>query len=116
MSPQQAADRIYMLRTAAKEMEDEAKGLVSEFFSGRGVDTYVEGPFKIIVGRNARFEPSLVRKALAEGVITEEEYEQMLETKPSGDKAKDIVSPAVFRTFQKESAHKVTVSLPKESD
>lgn len=116
MDARQAAERVYTLKQAIASMEAEVAELNQKFFVGRDVDTYAEGPFKVLVGRNARFDAGLVRKALAEGVITEEEYEQMLETKPSGTLAKDIVSPAVFRTFQKVSDNKVSVTLPKEDD
>ena len=116
MDAQAAAERVYTLKQSIAAMEEEISDLNKKFFVGRDVDTYAEGPFKVVVGRNARFDAGLVRKALSEGRITEEEYESMLMTAPSGTLAKDIVAPAVFRTFQKESAHKVTVTLPKESD
>ena len=116
MDARQAAERVYTLKQAIAAMQEEVDELNAKHFSGRDVDTYAEGPFKVVVGRNARFDAGLVRKALAEGRITEEEYESMLMTAPSGTLAKDIVSPAVFRTFQKMSTNKVTVSLPKEND
>lgn len=110
MNAQQAAERIYTLRQAIKQYEDEINTLSKEHFAKREVDTYVEGPFKVIVGRNARFDP-----ALAKALLSEEEYNSILETKPSGTKAKAILSPVEYQMLQKDAEYnKVTIQLPEE--
>lgn len=115
MDTQQAAERIYALRQAIKQMEDEVETLAKEHFAKREVDTYVEGAFQVVVGRNARFNPALVEKARKAGTITEEQYQQMLETKPSGTKAKAILPPVVYLSLQKDAEfNKVTVRLPED--
>lgn len=110
MTPQQAADRIYTLRQSIKDMEEEVKELAQTHFGKREVDTYVEGPFKVIVGRNARFDP-----ALAKELLSEEEYNSILETKPSGTKAKALLAPGEYQMLQKDAEYnKVTIQLPEE--
>jgi hypothetical protein len=116
MNSQEIAERIFMLRQAAKDMNAEADALARQNFSGRPQDTYEEGKFKVVVGRNARFDPNLVKKALAAGEITQEQYEAMLETKPSSAKAKEILPPVVYRSLQREDTNKVTITLPKDGE
>jgi hypothetical protein len=110
MDAQQAAERIFTLRQAVKQFEDEIDTLSKEHFAKRSVDTYVEGPFKVIVGRNARFDASLAKQ-----LLTEEEYNSILETKPSGTKAKAVLAPVEYQMLQKESEYnKVTITMPEE--
>lgn len=110
MTPEQAAQRIFMLKKAIKEMETEAADLAKEHFATRDVDTYAEGKFKVVVGRNARFSPTLAKE-----LLTEEEYNSILETAPSGTKAKKVLSPETYRILQKDAAlNKVTITLPEE--
>lgn len=115
MDAQSAAERIYTLRQAIKQYEDEIEMLSREHFAKRAVDTYVEGPFQVVVGRNARFNAALVEKARKAGTITEEQYQEMLETKPSGTKAKAILSPVVYLSLQKNAEfNKVTIQMPED--
>lgn len=117
MDAQAAAEHIYMLDQAIKQMEEERDSMKRQFFAGRDVDTYVEGKFKVVVGRNVRFDAGLAAKAHKEGLISDEDWAQMLETKPSGTKAKDVLAPAVYRGLQKSGDfNKVTITLPKEDD
>jgi hypothetical protein len=110
MDAQQAAERIYTLRQAIKQYEDEVETLAREHFAKRPVDTYVEGSFQVVVGRNARFDP-----ALAKELLTDEEYAAIQETKPSGTKAKAILSPVEYQMLQKDAEYnKVTIRLPEE--
>lgn len=110
MDSKQAAERVFMLRKAAKEMTEEADALARQFFAKREQDSYEEGPFKVVVGRNARFDAGLAKK-----ILSEEEYNSILETKPSGTKAKDLLAPAVYRSLQKDAEYnKVTITLPED--
>lgn len=106
----EAAKRVYTLRKAAKAMLEEADELAAHF-SSREQDTYVEGPFRVVVGRNARFNA-----ALAKQVLTPEQYESILDIVPSGTLAKEVLPPAVYKETQKVSTNKVTIELPKEDD
>jgi hypothetical protein len=110
MDSKQAAERIYMLKQQIDALEEEADALKKEFFAKRDVDTYPEGPFKVVVGRNARFDP-----ALAKALLSEDEYAKILETKPSGTKAKALLSPVEYQMLQKDAEfNKVTITLPEE--
>ena len=111
MDSKQAAERIFMLRQQIKALETEADTLAKEHFAKRDVDTYAEGPFKVVVGRNARFDP-----ALAKALLSEDEYNSILETKPSGTKAKALLSPAEYQMLQKDAEfNKVTITMPEEN-
>lgn len=113
MNSEQAAKRIFMLRQAIKDMKEEEEALSRQFFGKRDQDTYEEGAFKVVVGPNARFDAGLAAKAHKEGTISDEDWEKMLETKPSGTKAKDVLAPVVYRSLQKPADYnKVTITLP----
>lgn len=111
-TPRQAAQQILLLRQQAKEYEAQADALATEFFRSLIPGDYAEGNFKVSVQRNARFDPSLAKQ-----VLSEEQFQEILVTKPDSAKAKDTLPPALYRQTQKESAPKVTVTLmPEEED
>ncbi len=112
MDAQAAAERIFTLRQAIKQYETEIDTIAKEHFAKRAVDTYVEGPFKVIVGRNARFDASLAKQ-----LLSDEEYNSILETKPSGTKAKALLSPVEYQMLQKDAPYnKVTIQLPDDEE
>lgn len=111
-TPRQAAQQILLLRQQARDFEAQAQELAREFFGERALGDYAEGNFKVSVQRNARFDPSLAKQ-----VLSDEQFQEILVTKPDSAKAKDILPPALYRQTQKESAPKVTVTLmPEEED
>lgn len=110
MTSAQAAQRIFLLRQAIKDMETEVKEL-TQVFTEREYDTYAEGDFKVVVQRNARFDA-----ATAKANLSEEEYTSILSLLPDSKKAKETLAPIVYAQTQKESAPKVTVTLPKEEN
>ncbi|UPU15884.1 hypothetical protein [Stenotrophomonas virus Jojan60] len=105
------AQQIYMLELQKRQIERQIDTLKAEFRE-RAIDNYTAGDFLIQVQRNARFDA-----ALAAQVLTEDEFDQVLVTKPDSARAKDVLSPARYRACQKESAPKVIVTLlPDEED
>lgn len=111
MNSKQAAQAIYLIRQQIKDLEKQAAQISQEFFTKRDLDNYVEGEFLVSVQRNARFDP-----ALASEVLTDEEYEQVLVTKPDSTKAKDALAPVRYRACQRESTPKVVVTLMPDED
>ena len=112
LTDDQAAQAIYLIRQQIKDLEKQASELSREFFSNRPLDNYATQNFLISVQRNARFDP-----ALAAEVLTDEEYEQVLVTKPDSTKAKDRLAPVRYRACQRESTPKVVITLlPDEED
>lgn len=112
MNSKQAAQAIYLIRQQIKDLEKQAAQISQEFFTKRDLDNYVEGEFLVSVQRNARFDP-----ALASEVLTDEEYEQVLVTKPDSAAAKDRLAPVRYRACQKEGTPKVVITLlPDEED
>lgn len=112
MNKAQAAQRIYLLQQNIKALQGEVDSLKQEHFGDLEIDNYTEGDFLVSVQRNARFDGHVAAR-----VLTPEEWEQVLVTKPDATVAKDRLSPARYRECQKVSAPKVVISLlPDEED
>lgn len=105
----QAAQQILLLRQQAKEFEAQADALATEFFRKRELGDYVEGDFKVSVQRNARFDAGLAKQ-----VLSEEQFAEILVTRPDSNKAKEVLPPVLYRQTQKEGAPKVSVTMFEE--
>lgn len=109
MTPEQIAQRIYLLEQQKKEIETEISDLKDNFRTLEVGTKEALGPFQVSVQRNARFDPTLAAK-----VLTPTQYASILSTVPDSKKAKEVLPPKDYHRAQKESAPKIVVTLPKE--
>jgi len=108
----QAAKRIRALRAEIKSHEIEVKDLISTHFSSlHEGESENAGRYIVKATPNVRFDPALARK-----VLTEEEFESILETAPSSKKAKELLAPVKYAMLQKTFQPTIKIVDPEEED